>query len=733
MIDWFNGGLFDDSDVLPLELPEIKQALAAAKLDWSDIEPSIFGTLFERGLDPNKRSQLGAHYTDRQSIMRLVGPVVLDPLLAEWSAIKTKIEVLDAKASAAQAKADKAVKKAAETMDKAAAGKARRSAKTATTKARKAAGELHETFLHRLSQVRVLDPACGSANFLYLVLLGLKDLEHRINLEAEALGLPRRFPTIGPEAVLGIEINPYAAELARVTIWIGEIQFMLRHGFNLDKQPILKKLDQIDCRDALITPAGLEADWPQAEFIVGNPPFLGDKRMISELGEDYVIRLRKLYKGRVPGGADLVTYWFERARAQIERGQCRRAGLVSTNSIRGGANRKVLDRIQKTGRIFEAWADEPWINEGAAVRVSLIGFAGKDEPGDAKLDGEVVGEVYSDLTTGSSDVVDLTQASRLGENAGICYRGMTKSGPFDIAGSLARQWLDSPNPNGKPTSDILHPWANGMDINRRPSGKWIIDFGVSMSEQEAMLYELPFQYVQEHVKPTRAKNRREAYRNNWWILGESRPGLRALVAGIDRFIATAMVAKHRMFSWLPASVTPDQQLIVITRSDDTTFGILHSRFHELWSLRMCTWLGKGNDPRYTPTTTFETFPFPASLQPNIPAEDYADDPRAQAIAEAAKRLVELRDNWLNPPEWVKRVPEVVPGYPDRILPVDEAAAKQLKKRTLTNLYNARPAWLSHAHDALDAAVAAAYGWDADIEDPEVLKRLLELNQERTER
>jgi len=244
VIDWFNGGLFDDDDVLPLELPEIKQALAAAKLDWSDIEPSIFGTLFERGLDPNKRSQLGAHYTDRGSIMRLVGPVILDPLLAEWNAIKADIEALDAKAQAAQTKADKAVQKAQATMDKTSAGKAIRSAKSAITRAKKAAAELHATFLNRLSQVRVLDPACGSANFLYLALLGLKDLEHRVNLEAEGLGLPRRFPAIGPEAVLGIEINPYAAELARVTIWIGEIQFMLRHGFNLDKQPILKKLDR---------------------------------------------------------------------------------------------------------------------------------------------------------------------------------------------------------------------------------------------------------------------------------------------------------------------------------------------------------------------------------------------------------------------------------------------------------------------------------------------------------
>ena len=729
VIDWFNGGLFDDSDVLPLALPQIKQALAAARLDWSDIEPSIFGTLFERGLDPGKRSQLGAHYTDRGSIMRLVNPVVLDPLRAEWSAVKADIEALNDKAAAAQAKADKAVAKALESMDKTAAGKATRAAKTAITKTRKAAKKLHEDYLVRLSLVRVLDPACGSANFLYLALLGLKDLEHRVNIEAEALGLARHFPAIGPECVLGIELNPYAAELARVTIWIGEIQWMLRHGFNLSKNPILKNLDQIDCRDAIVTEAGIEPKWPEAEFIVGNPPFVGDRRLIAELGEDYATRLRNLYKGRVPGGADLVTYWFEKARAQIDRGQCQRAGLVATNSIRGGANRKILDRIRDSGRIVEAWSDEPWINEGAAVRVSLIGFTGKDGQEGARLDGEAVVEVYADLTAGSSEQVDVTKAVQLEENAGVSYLGIQKSGPFNVTGDQARDWLSQPsNPNGQPNSDVVRPWMNGLDITRRPRDMWIIDFGTGMSLPDAALYESPFHHVQVHVKPTREGVRRKAHRENWWRYGDARPGMREAIEPLPRFIVTPEVSKYRLFTWLRHPIMPDKNLIVIAREDDITFGILHSRFHELWSLRQGTSLE--DRPRYTSTTTFRTFPFPEGLQPNIPAEDYADDPRAVAIAAAAQRLVTLRDNWLNPPEWVKRVPEVVPGYPDRILPVDEAAAKQLKKRTLTNLYNARPAWLSHAHDALDAAVANAYGWEADIEDGEVLKRLLELNQER---
>ena len=233
----------------------------------------------------------------------------------------------------------------------------------------------------------------------------------------------------------------------------------------------------------------------------------------------------------------------------------------------------------------------------------------------------------------------------------------------------AREWLREPaNPNGRPNSDVLRPWVNGMDLTRRPADKWIVDFGWSMVQEEAALYEAPFQHAKEHVYPTRQCNRREAYRIHWWRHVEPRPGMWAALDGLSRYIATPRVAKHRLFVWCDVRICPDSAVIVIARDDDTTFGILHSRFHEAWSLRLGTWLGKGNDPRYTPTTTFETFPFPKGLSPNIPASDYANDPRAVAIAEAARRLVELRDRWLNPPEWVEWVDEPVPGYPKRPVP-----------------------------------------------------------------
>ena len=340
-IPWFNGGLFDDATCLPLEKADLDTLHSAATLDWSAIEPAIFGTLFERGLDPDKRSQLGAHYTDAGSIRRLVEPVIRDPLLAEWATVKGAMAACLGKG---------------------------------TPKARQQAINRLNGFLERLRTFRVLDPACGSGNFLYLALRTLKDIEHQVMLEAEALGLQRGFPAVGPEAVLGIELNPYAAELARLTVWIGEIQWMLGHGYNLNDQPILKPLNTIEGRDALLTPEGTEATWPPADAIVGNPPFLGDKKQLAELGDQYAGLLRRAYAGQVPGGADLVCYWFEKARAQIEAGQAQRAGLVATNSIRGGQNRKVLERIRETGTIFHARSDEPWINEGAAVRVSLVGF-----------------------------------------------------------------------------------------------------------------------------------------------------------------------------------------------------------------------------------------------------------------------------------------------------------------------------------------------------------------------
>ena len=458
-------------------------------------------------------------------------------------------------------------------------------------------------------------------------------------------------------------------------------------------------------------------------------------------------------------------------------------------------------------RIFTAWSDEPWINEGAAVRVSLVCF-GMDK-GQTRLDGQPVAIIHADLTAGvlNETALDMTQASKLPENVGVSFQGPVLVGAFDVSIEHARPWLTMPNPNGLSNSEVLRPLTNGKDITSRTRGLWVIDFGM-MAEAEACLYEQPFEYVRQYVKPLRDNNPRINRREKWWIHGETGVGWRRAIEGLSRYIATTRVAKHRTFIWVETICWPSDAVVGIARADDATFGILHSRFHELWSLRLCTWLGKGNDPRYTPTTTFETFPFPAGLTPAdtrpvgaqpcfdpaqhgsgrrlaVSGVERAEAPpagpsappstpltglrtglspgvalrhrsgqaegarlpqlpvladlsrlsHAKAIAQAAFDLNRLREAWLNPPVWVDWVitpEEEHAGFPRRPVakPGHEA---NLKQRTLTNLYNIRPAWLAMAHEKLDQAVASAYGWDdytPDMADEDILRRLLALNRER---
>ncbi len=739
-IPWFNGGLFKTIHVPPLTVLDTTELRNAAALNWSAIDVSIFGTLFERGLDPSKRSQLGAHYTDPATIMRIVEPVLARPLLQLWEQTWQTMQGLAAKS------------------------------KRKNDKNYQLALKVFIQWLEQLKHYRVLDPACGSGNFLFLGLKALKDIELKSHVEAEALGLDRQADLVtGPHNMLGIELNEYAAELARVTVWIGELQWRLLHGYEFKTNPVLEPLDHIECRDALLTfdaagAAPVEAEWPQASVVIGNPPFLGDRKMIRELGEDYTAKLRHCYDGRVPGGADLVCYWFEKARDALQSHGLGAAGFVATNSIRGGANRKVLDAITHTSRIYEAWGDEGWVNEGAAVRVSLICFGKAVQI--AKLDGAEVKLIPADLsvTDGVSRVVKLLT------NADASYIGTQKNGPFDIPRDIAAQWLQLPNPHGKSNALVVRPWANGLDVTRRPQNRWVVDFGCDMLLTDAALFETPFAHVAQAVKPTRANVRRDWHRSHWWLYGDARPGLREKLLRIQRFIVTPMVAKHRVFAWLPAIQIPENLCVAITRADDTTFGILHSRFHELWSLRMGTSLE--DRPRYTPTTCFETFPFPAGLTPADTAHQQTEvieggavipdvfsasiqapaqakqsgnainkgvcRPVVEAIARAAKTLNDRREAWLNPPEWTQRVPEVTPlgmassPYPDRVLP-RPGHEKDLAERTLTKLYNTRPAWLDASHQALDKAVAAAYGWadyTADMADEEILQRLLALNLAR---
>ena len=619
VIQWFNGGLFDDDLTLPLTADDIDKLLGVSQLDWSAIEPSIFGTLFERGLDPAKRSQLGAHYTDPVSIMRIVNPVIVEPLLEEWRAEKTNI--------AAQMAIFDEFENSRKPAEKAKA-----------TNALKDATKRYIGFKEKLKNFKVLDPACGSGNFLYLALQSLKDIELRVGLEAEELGLERGFPEVGPQSMHGIELSPYAAELAKVTVWIGDIQWMLKHGFAPSKEPILKTLDRIQCRDALLfsplppgqgntwseaegpgvraaqiaapsspalLPAGegsQPAQWPKVNAIIGNPPFLGGSKMREELGDDYTETLRKVYADKVPGGADLVCYWFAKAQDALAAKNANHVGLVATNSIRQRTNRPVLERIVTNGEIFNAWSDEEWVNEGAAVRVSIVCFrpvrpepvegsqradnGSTGSPRTVFLDGRLVKGIYADLTSSDSGL-DLTAVPSLPENLARAFKGAEKNGAFEIDGSVARAWVKQPNPHGKSNADVLFPWRNGSDIASRAQDHWIIDFGVDLSESESALYETPFQYLMANVKKLRETNNREIYRRFWWRFGEPRPGMRDAIIRLRRFIVTPRVAKHRVFVWLAARTSPDSRLFVIARDDDATFGVLHSRIHEVWSLGVC--------------------------------------------------------------------------------------------------------------------------------------------------
>ena len=670
----FNGGLFDDISVPELIADQIALLEKLNDLDWSDIEPSIFGTLFERIIDESKRRQLGKHYTSRDDIELIVEPVLMRPLRQAWEREKTKAEKY----------VDWQVLPEGE-----------------QEFPRDRLHGILSRFLERLATVRVLDPACGSGNFLYVSLALLKALEKEVIAFGEQYGVAGLTPGAHPRQLWGIETNEYAQELASAVVWIGYLQWKYRNAFDLESEtPILEPLENIARMDAIVGRAedGMltEPEWPTAEVIVGNPPFLGGQMLRKELGNNYLDALFEVWDERVPRRADLCCYWFEKARTQIESGRAERAGLLATQGIRGGSNRDVLDRIKETGDIFWAWSDRVWTLDGAAVQVSMVGFDdGKEDT--RELDGHVVSEIHANLRSGGTDV---TKSRRLKENSGVAFQGPVKVGKFDISASEAREMLRSPNPDGKSNRDVVQPWVNGRDIAARSRNRWIINF-YQMPIEVASLYERPFEYVKQVIKPTREKNNSRQRRTYWWRLGASGQELHDAVESLDRYIVTPRVSKHRLFVWVSTDTLPDSAVVAIARDDDYFFGVLHSRVHELWARSQGTQLREVESGfRYTPTSTFETFPFPHPTP----------EQRAE-IADAAQRLDTLRQGWLNPA-------------------TDSVSPTELKRRTLTNLYNARPTWLDLAHKRLDDAVFAAYCWPSDVSDGEIIARLLALNLER---
>jgi hypothetical protein len=679
----FNGWLFEADTVLPLNATELQFLAEVARLDWSSVEPAIFGTLFERSLDKQKRAQLGAHYTSRDDILLIVEPVLMQPLRREWAAVQEGTHALHDQWATVGGAARQRLRSVAE-------------------------GMIFE-FMERLAKLQVLDPACGSGNFLYVALHQLKDLEQEVWRYAGGLELSQPELGVTPLQLHGIEKNPFAAELAQVVIWIGYLQWLRKNGWleGTPAEPILQTLHSIECRDAILDFDAqgnpVEPAWPAVDVIIGNPPFLGDKKMLRELGDNYTTHLRKLYEGRVPAGADLVTYWFEKSREELINNQAKRVGLLATQAIRQGISRRILERITETGNIFMAWNDRPWILDGAAIRVSMIGFDdGKEQY--IALNGENVFSIASNL----QGLINLTKAKRLVENIGIAFIGGMKKGAFDITEKVAFELIKTKNINGRNNADVIRPWINGLDVTNRPRNMWVIDFGTDTQEDIAKQYSAPYEYVKLNVKPARDKVRNTLEREKWWLHARPAPDLRIATAGLSKYIVTPRVAKHRIFVFTDARTIADGRLVAIARENDYFLGVLQGRIHEVWSLATSSRHGDGDDggrPTYNVSTCFETYPFP--WPPG--SEPGEDEPLVAAIAEAARALVRLRDGWLNEA-----------GLSD----------KEQKQRTLTNLYNKRPDWLSSAHQRLDEAVFAAYGWPGELSDDEILARLLALNLAR---
>jgi hypothetical protein len=684
-IKYFNGGLFDTASIVPLDVADLGILYEVSKnYDWSHVAPAIFGTLFERSLDPARRSLIGAHYTSEEDILLLIEPVLVRPLQQRWQSVKQRI--LEARE----------IERAEE---------AARNSRQARLRVDLPSEKLLGEWIEELTAVRVLDPACGSGNFLYLALRRMLDLWLEASKFAAEQGISMVVSKmVSPKQLFGIETEFYAHELASVVVWIGFLQWKHEHAVHDDREPILEKLSNIEHGDAILRYDAegnpYEPEWPKADFIVGNPPFLGSRRLRRELGDKYVDNLFALYEGRVPHEVDLVTYWFSKSFAEVQSNHSR-VGLLATQAIRAGSNRIVLDRIIVNGSIFFAWSNREWTLEGAAIRVSMIGFDDGTEKV-RELDGERVSSINADLSAG----IDLTTSLSLSENQGIAFQGPVKVGHFEVDPEVARKMLSAPvNPNGLYNSEVVVPWIIAKDITDRPKGMHIIDFQ-SKTETESALFEMPFEYIRQHVYPSRISNNRPRRREQWWQHGERNLGMRKAIHGLRKYIATPRVSKHRFFVFAPAGTLADSRVVVIARDGDYFVGILESDIHKTWSLACCSRHGVGNDITYNIESCFDTFPFPWPPGKE-PSEE--EDPRVKAIADAARELVRLRDAWLNPPG---------------------IAPEELKKRTLTNLYNQRPEWLTNAHRALDEAVFAAYGWPSGLGKEEILSRLLALNHER---
>lgn len=722
----FNGHFFKTVEALPLEAGDVDLLIDAAKYDWSKVEPSIFGTLLVRALDPEERHRLGAEYTPRAYIERLVEPTVVEPIRERWTAVQGAMLQLEQ------------------------SGK-----KKDITAAVKQLRDFHE-WMRGLS---FLDPACGSGNFLYVTMIAVKRIEQEVLKEIERLsggqgGLV--LDEVHPRQFHGIEVKPWAREIAELTLWIGYHQFWRdTHGGRTPPDPILEDTGTIECRDAVLAwdeivrrPEGdrpdptprvrhpvtgelvpdpearlpyyeyvgaRQAEWPKADFIVGNPPYIGGKKIRQTLGDGYTDALQSVYSA-LPDAADFVMYWWSRAAHLVAGGEVVRAGLITTNSLRQKHNRPVVRRaLAEDANIIWAIADHEWSGEtdDAAVRVSMT-VMGRPrahaiigvQQNDGAFAEHRVARINPDLT-GGVDLADMLE-SPLRANDGLCFFGFLINGPGFLIDRAEFERLIAADVRN---ASVLKPIIGGQDVTRRPADEYVIDFG-EQSLQEARDFPLLYNIVLDRVKPARDANRDRGIRENWWRFHRIRQDLRQAMAGLGRVAVTVETMKHRFFTFLTTTTAPDHSLVCIAVDDGSVLGVLSSVIHVTWALAAGGRLGFGNDPRYNRTVCFDPFPFPL---PHAPLRA-----RIAALAErldAHRKAAIARDERVTMTGMYNVVEKLRSGEP--LTPKERAIHEIAACGVLRDL-----------HDELDALVAEAYGWPWPMEKEEILERLVALHDER---
>jgi hypothetical protein len=749
----FNGGLFKESHALPVTPEQLELLIEAGESDWSDVEPAIFGTLLERALEPRERHKLGAHYTPRAYVERLVLPTVIEPLREKWDAAKAAAFTLQF------------------------AGK--------NEEARKAIRE----FLAELCNTIVLDPACGSANFLYVTMEHMKKLEGEAREELRQLGetqtlLERGGLTVDPHQFLGLELNPRAVAIAELVLWIGYLKWHLRTLGHAPSEPLLRAFHNIKQQDAVLAydrkeivtdPSGKpvtrwdghtmkvssvtgekipneaatvplyrylnarKAEWPKADYVVGNPPFIGNKRMRLALGDGYVEALRSAHDD-LAETADFVMFWWDHAARLLRSNQLVRFGFITTNSITHPFNRHIVgDHLGETPPISLVFAvpDHPWVDatEGASVRISMtaaaagktvgrLGTVYHEEPDEEET--RILlrwdnGQINDDLTVGAST----TSSTRLAANIGISFMGVTLVGDgFKLSPTQAA----SLGYTAEGRDSVVRLYLSGKELTQKPQNRVVIDLHGRSEAEIRRDHPALYQWLLERVKPEREHNKRDSYRDKWWVFGEPRGNMRSALRSVERYIATIETGKHRFFSFLAGDVLPDHSLFAIALDDAFYLGVLNSRLHILWSLSAGATLE--DRPRWRNVTCFEPFPFPDCT-----------DAQKQRIRELGESLDAHR----------KQQQALHPGL--TITDMYNVLEKLRKNTELTDKdrvihEQGLVSVLKQIHDDLDAAVADAYGWhlrepqggpirDAQgrptpISDEEILRRLVALNAERAE-